>query len=81
MAIRVLCNQKCVFKKIFAEHYVASAILYREVTHMLHTRIQPNWHSRSGEEVVRMVFTIYGHDDHLEFRIMALLARSCITIK
>ena len=43
------------------------AILYREVPHMLHAKYQPNQPSGSGEEVVRMVFTIYGNDAHLEF--------------
>ena len=47
---------------------------------MLTAKYQPNWPYGSGEEVVSMVFTIYGNDGHLEFRIMALLARSCITI-
>ena len=27
-----------------------------------------------------MVLTIYGHDGHLDFRIIAILARPCITI-
>ena len=43
------------------------AILYSKVPHMLHAKYQPNWHSGSGE-VVRTVFTIYGHGGHLEFR-------------
>ena len=30
------------FKKTFAEYYVALAILYREVPHMLHAKYQPN---------------------------------------
>ena len=47
---------------------------------MLHAKYQPNWPNGPGEEVVCMVFTIYGHDGQLEFRIMAHLARSCITI-
>ena len=46
------------FKIIIAEYPVASAILYREVPYMLHTKYQPKWPSGSGEEVVRMVFTI-----------------------
>ena len=40
------------FKKTFAEYYVASAILYREVPHMLHAKYQPNWQNGSEEEVV-----------------------------
>ena len=34
---------------------------------MLHAKYQPNQFSGSVEEVVGMVFTIYGHDGHLEF--------------
>ena len=34
----------------------------------------------SGEEAVRLVSNIYGHGGHLEFRIMAFLAGSCMTI-
>ena len=30
----------------------SSAILYREVSHMLHANYQPNWPNGSGEEVV-----------------------------
>ena len=45
---------------------------------MLHAKYQQNRSSGSGEEVVCMCFTIYGHDSHLEFRIIALLARSCV---
>ena len=30
-------------KKIFAEHFVPSVILYREVPHMLRAKYQPNW--------------------------------------
>ena len=40
------------FKKIFAEYYVASAILYREEPHMLHAKYQPNLPEGPGEEVV-----------------------------
>ena len=47
---------------------------------MVHAKYQQNWPNAPGEEVVRIVFTIYGHDGHLEFRIMAFLAGSCITI-
>ena len=47
---------------------------------MLHAKYQPNWPNGTGEEVVGMVFTMYGQDGHLEFRIIALLTRSCITI-
>ena len=43
------------------------ANLNREVPHMLHAKYQPNQPSGSGEEVVLMVFTIHGHDGHLEF--------------
>ena len=42
------------------------AVLYREVSHMLSAKYQPNQFSGSGEAVVRMVFTIYGHDGHTE---------------
>ena len=41
------------------------AIFYSKVPHMLHAKYQANWHSSSEEEVV---FTIYGHGGHLEFR-------------
>ena len=37
---------------------------------MLPAIYQPNRLSGSGEEVVRLVFTIYGHGGKLEFRIM-----------
>ena len=47
---------------------------------MLHAKYQPNRPSGSGDEVVLMDFTIYRHDCLLEFRIMTLLATSCITI-
>ena len=43
------------------------AIFYRKVPHMLHAKYQPNQPSGSGEDVVWMVFTIYGHDGHPEF--------------
>ena len=33
---------------------------------MLLAKYQPNKSSGSGEEVVLMVFTIYGHDGNLE---------------
>ena len=46
------------------------AILYRQVTYMLHAKYQSIRPSGSGEEVVKMVLTIYGHDGHLEFWIM-----------
>ena len=46
------------------------AILYREVSHMLPAKYQPNWSGGSGESVIWMVFTIYGHDSHLEFQII-----------
>ena len=47
---------------------------------MLHAKYLPNWHSGSGEEVVEMFFTIYGHGGHREFRIMTFLAKFCTTI-
>ena len=56
------------------------AILYKEVPHMLPAKYKPNWHSGSGEEVVGMLFTIYGHGSYLEFGIMTVLAKFCITI-
>ena len=34
---------------------------------MLHIKYKPNQPSGSGEEIVSMVFIIYGHDGHLEF--------------
>ena len=37
---------------------------------MLHEKYQPNRPSGSEEEVVLMFFTTYGHDGHLEFKIM-----------
>ena len=46
------------------------AILYSEVPHMLPTKYQPNPPRSSWEEVIWMVFTIYGHGGHLEFQIM-----------
>ena len=33
---------------------------------MLHAKYQTNWHCDSGEEVVKNVFTIYGHGGHLD---------------
>ena len=47
------------------------ALLYRKVPHMLPKNIS---------QIGRMVFTIYGHGSHLEFRIMIFLAEFCITI-
>ena len=41
------------------------AFLHREVPHMLPAKYKPNWPGGSGEEVIQMVFTIYGHDGHL----------------
>ena len=42
---------------------------------MLHAKYQPNRPGGSGEiKVVSMVFTIYGHSGHLEFRIRTILA-------
>ena len=38
--------------------------------HMLPAKYQPNMPRGSGEEVIWMVFIIYGHGGHLEFRIM-----------
>ena len=46
------------------------AILYSEVPHMLPAKYQPNRLGGSGEEVIWMIFTIYGHCGHLEFQIM-----------
>ena len=46
------------------------AILYSKVPHMLPAKYQPNQPGGSGEEVIWMVFTIYGHGSHLEFQIM-----------
>ena len=46
------------------------AILYSEVPHMVPAKYQPNRPGGSGEEVIWMVFTIYGHGGHLEFQIM-----------
>ena len=46
------------------------AILYSKVPHMLPAKYQPNPPGGSGEEVIWMVFTIYGHGGHLEFQTM-----------
>ena len=46
------------------------AILYSEVPHMLPAKYKPNQPGGSGEEVIWMAFTIYGHGGHLEFQIM-----------
>ena len=46
------------------------AILYSEVPCMLPAKYQPNPPDGSGKDVIWMVFTIYGHGGHLEFRIM-----------
>ena len=54
------------------------AISYRDVPHTLPAKYQPNWPCGSGEEVVRMVFTVYGHGGHLEFRLMTFLAKSFV---
>ena len=40
------------FKKIFAKYYVTSAILYREVPHMLNAKYQPNWPNGPGKKVI-----------------------------
>ena len=45
------------------------AILYSEVPYMLPAKYPPNPLGGSGEEVIWMVFTIYGHGGHLEFQI------------
>ena len=37
---------------------------------MLPAKYQPNLSGGSGEDVIGIVFTIYGHGGHLEFRIM-----------
>ena len=37
---------------------------------MLPAKYQPNMLGGSGEEVILMVFTIYGHGGHLEFQII-----------
>ena len=47
---------------------------------MLLAKYQPNWPTDSGEEVIRLVLTIFGNGGHLEFRIMTFLARFCMTI-
>ena len=41
--------------------------VYIEMPHILHAKYQPNQPSGSGEEVVWMIFTMYGNDGHLEF--------------
>ena len=41
---------------------------------MLLAKIKPNPPSGSGEEVICMVFTIYGHGGHLEFQIITHLS-------
>ena len=55
-------------------------LLYRKVTHMLPAKCQPYWQSCSGEEVVWMIFIIYGHGDHHEFQVLIFLAKFCTTI-
>ena len=45
-------------------------ILYSEVPHMLPANYKPNPPRGSAEEVIWMVFTMYGHGGHLEFQIM-----------
>ena len=50
------------------------AFLYGEVPHMLPAKYQPNPPGGSGEEDFWRVFTIFGHGDHLEFRIETILA-------
>ena len=42
---------------------------------MLHAKYQPKRPSGSEEEVILMVFTIYGHGGHLEFWIITFLAK------
>ena len=44
---------------------------------MLPAKYQPNPPAGSGEEDFLMVFTIYGHGGHLEFRIKSILAIFC----
>ena len=46
------------------------AILYSEVSHMLPAKYQPNRPGGSGVEIIRMVFTLYGHGSHLELPII-----------
>ena len=48
--------------------------LYCEVPHKLPAKYQPNPPGGSVVEVIQMVFTIYGHGGHLEFRIIIFLA-------
>ena len=50
------------------------AIKYREVPYMISAKYKPNRPNGSGGEVVRMVYSIYEHDGHLEFRIEIILA-------
>ena len=47
---------------------------------MLPAKYQPNPPGGSGEEVVWIFYTIYGHGGHLEFQIMTFLAKFCTTI-
>ena len=58
---------------------ILAIFFYSKVPHMLHAKYQPNWHSGSGEEVVRTFFTIYGHGGHLEFQKINFLAKFCKT--
>ena len=44
-----------------------SAILYSKVPYMLHAKYQPNWHSGSGEEVVRTFLPYMGMAAILNF--------------
>ena len=46
------------------------SISYSKVPYMLPAQYQPNPPGGSGEEIIWMVFTIYGHGGHLEFQIM-----------
>ena len=46
------------------------AILYSEVPHMLPAKYKLNPPCGSWVEVIWMVFTVYGHNGHLEFQIM-----------
>ena len=50
------------------------AILYKEMPLMHPAKYQPNRQGCSAEEILLMVFTIYGHGGHLEFRIKTILA-------
>lgn len=51
-----------IFLSVYDPNKMIISVLQSEVPDMLPAKYQGNWSSGSGEEVVTMVFTIYGHD-------------------